>query len=233
MNAIAKITSQSMTSLEIAKLVEKRPDNVKRTIETLAEKAIIQLPQIEDCGRINGLGIKQSFKVYVFSGEQGKRDSIIVVAQLCPEFTARLVDRWQELEAQVAQPVIPQTYAEALQLAADQARQLELAAPKIKHYDAVVEKSVLLNATQVAQKVGWSAKKLNNVLDGFNVYNKAISRGRAFKQWFVDQHFGIMRQTDAGHAQPMFTMKGESWIVERLISEGFVDPTALAKHLGS
>lgn len=36
---------------------------------------------------------------YVFSGEQGKRDSIIVVAQLSPEFTARLVDRWQELEA--------------------------------------------------------------------------------------------------------------------------------------
>jgi hypothetical protein len=27
-----------------------------------------------------------------------KRDSYIVVAQLCPEFTARLVDRWQELE---------------------------------------------------------------------------------------------------------------------------------------
>ncbi|WP_320153006.1 hypothetical protein [uncultured Tolumonas sp.] len=37
-----------------------------------------------------------------FSGEQGKRDSIIVVAQLCPEVTARLVDRWQELEAQVS-----------------------------------------------------------------------------------------------------------------------------------
>lgn len=42
--------------------------------------------------------------VYVFEGEQGKRDSIIVVAQLSPEFTARLVDRWQELEAQVSKP---------------------------------------------------------------------------------------------------------------------------------
>ena len=30
-----------------------------------------------------------------------KRDSFVVVAQLSPEFTARLVDRWQELEAQV------------------------------------------------------------------------------------------------------------------------------------
>ena len=42
-----------------------------------------------------------------FPGEQGKRDSIVVVAQLSPEFTARLVDRWQELEAQVAKPALP------------------------------------------------------------------------------------------------------------------------------
>ncbi len=35
---------------------------------------------------------------YVFAGERGKRDSIVVVAQLSPEFTARLVDCWQELE---------------------------------------------------------------------------------------------------------------------------------------
>ena len=32
-----------------------------------------------------------------------KRSSLIVVAQLLPQFTARIVDRWQELKAQVAQ----------------------------------------------------------------------------------------------------------------------------------
>ena len=42
-----------------------------------------------------------------------------MVVQLCPEFTARLVDRWQELEARIARPVtIPQTLPEALRLAA-------------------------------------------------------------------------------------------------------------------
>jgi hypothetical protein len=34
----------------------------------------------------------------------GKRDSYVIVAQLSPEFTARLVDRWQELEQQVSNP---------------------------------------------------------------------------------------------------------------------------------
>ncbi|MCK8586588.1 Rha family transcriptional regulator, partial [Yersinia ruckeri] len=99
------ISTQAMIdSLEISKLVEKRHDNVKRTIETLHKKGIIQLPQIEVCGKINKLGLEQQTKTYLFEGEQGKRDSIIVVAQLSPEFTARLVDRWIELEQSVRTP---------------------------------------------------------------------------------------------------------------------------------
>ncbi|VTM36239.1 DNA-binding protein Roi [Klebsiella pneumoniae] len=37
-----------MTSLEIAELVEKRHDNVKRTIETLIMRGVITSPQIEE-----------------------------------------------------------------------------------------------------------------------------------------------------------------------------------------
>ncbi|MFS1539343.1 MAG: phage antirepressor KilAC domain-containing protein [Candidatus Phlomobacter fragariae] len=87
-----------MTSLEIAELVNKRHDNVKRTIETLAKSEIIQLPQSEKVENKQSNSPNRFTDVYVFQGEQGKRDSIIVVAQLCPEFTARLVDRWQQLE---------------------------------------------------------------------------------------------------------------------------------------
>ena len=36
-----------MTSVEIADMVEKRHDNVKRTIESLAEQDVISFPQIE------------------------------------------------------------------------------------------------------------------------------------------------------------------------------------------
>ena len=94
MNMLAQFgnTEQSMTSLEIAELVEKRHDNVKRTIQTLVERRVIALPHFEEkatAGRPIGF--------FTFKGEKGKRDSIIVVAQLCPEFTARLVDRWAEL----------------------------------------------------------------------------------------------------------------------------------------
>lgn len=99
----------SMTSQEIADLVGSRHDNVKASIERLAINGIIQLPATQ--GVKNHLG--QIVANYIFIGEQGKRDSTIVVAQLSPQFTAKLVDRWIELE-QATQIKLPSTYKEAL-----------------------------------------------------------------------------------------------------------------------
>lgn len=89
----------TMTSLEIAELVEKRHDNVKRTIESLVESGVIVQPHSEDEQFTDAMGRPRAVKTYIFTGEKGKRDSIVVVARLSPEFTARLVDRWQELES--------------------------------------------------------------------------------------------------------------------------------------
>ena len=213
---------QSMTSLDISELCQKRHDSVKRTIEILSTKtekreAVIACPhsvvvQKEANNRIYDV------EVYVFTGEQGKLDSITVVAQLCPEFTAAIVKRWYELES--AQNKLPQTFAEALQLAADQARQLELAAPKVQYFDTVVERSTLLNATQVAQKLGMSAMAMNKLLDALNVYSRGVKRARVFQQWFIDKGFGELKQTELGFSQPMFTTKGEAWVIEKLVSEG-------------
>lgn len=223
MNAIVNFNNPiTMTSLEISELVHKRHDNVKRTIESLVNSGVISQPQIED-------GIKSANgvipQIYRFSGEQGKRDSIIIVAQLCPEFTARLVDRWMELENRTKSvvPQIPQSFSEALQLAADQAKQLELAAPKVTYYDTVVERSTLLNASQVAQKIKMSAIKMNKILDSLNVYHRGVKRARLFQQWFIDKGFGEVKQTELGFSQPMFTTLGEAWVIERLVSEGVLE----------
>lgn len=131
MNALVTTTSgsaASITSAEIAELVESRHDNVRVTIERLAERGVIALPAMQEkptAGRPS--------KEYRFEGEQGKRDSIVVVAQLSPEFTARLVDRWQELEKQAALGAfnLPKTMSEALRLAADQADRIEALEHKV------------------------------------------------------------------------------------------------------
>ena len=120
---------KTMSSREIAELVESRHEDVKRSIVRLAEKGIFAIPPL--AGYLDTLG-RTGQTEYLLD----KRSSLIVVAQLCPEFTARIVDRWQELEAQ-ATPAIPQSLSAALRLAADQADQIEaqqaqlaIAAPK-------------------------------------------------------------------------------------------------------
>lgn len=206
----------SMTSLEIAELVQSRHDDTKRSIMRLADRGVIACPPVAVVQKEANNRL-YDIDVYIFSGEQGKLDSITVVAQLCPEFTAALVKRWYELENQNK---LPQSFAEALQLAADQAKQLELAAPKVQYFDTVVERSNLLNATQVAQKVGMSAVCMNKLLDELGVYNRCVKRSRVFQQWFIDQGLGELKQTEAGYPQAMFTTKGEAWVIQKFVSEG-------------
>jgi len=95
---LANSSNLTMSSREIAELVNSRHDKVKQSIERLAERSVIQLPPLGEVK--NHLG--QTVQEYNI----GKRDSLIVVAQLCPEFTAAIVDRWQELESQQQSNVV-------------------------------------------------------------------------------------------------------------------------------
>ncbi|WP_248914676.1 Rha family transcriptional regulator [Pseudomonas moorei] len=88
-----------MTSQEIADLVGSQHSHLKISIERLMDRGVIQGVAMRQLRSDSG----QLSKVYVFSGPQGKRDSIIVVAQLSPEFTAALVESWQELEVEKGQ----------------------------------------------------------------------------------------------------------------------------------
>jgi len=119
--ATGTTSKPTMTSLEISELVESRHDNVKQSIERLASRGIIELPTMQEVK--NHLG--QAVLVY----QLDKRSSLIVVAQLSPEFTARVVDRWQELEAQVAAPAVllPENYAAALRALANSVEETALA----------------------------------------------------------------------------------------------------------
>lgn len=126
-------------------------------------------------------------------------------------------------DAQITQKLqLPQSFAEALQLAADQARKIEEDKPKVDYCEKIVVRDTLLNATQVAQKIGLSAITMNKLLDSFKVYSHGVKRARVFQQWFVDKGFGELKQTDLGYSQPMFTTKGEAWIIEKLVSEGAI-----------
>lgn len=86
----------TMTSLEIGEVTKVRHDKVKQSINRLAARGVITLPPMGEVSN-PGLGPKR-IAVYMLS----KRDSLVVVAQLSPEFTAKVVDRWQALEDRLA-----------------------------------------------------------------------------------------------------------------------------------
>lgn len=99
--------------------------------------------------------------------------------------------------------------------------ELKAAEPKINHYDKVVERKNLLNATQVGEKLdGMSAIILNRHLAELGVYNKSVKRGKVFSTWFIQKGYGEMKQSEAGYDQPLFTQKGQAWVIEILTSEG-------------
>ena len=115
------LPSQQMLSSDISIITSIHLDSVKRTIERLAERHVIALPPTVEkptAGRTS--------TEYVFTGEKGKLDSITVVAQLCPEFTAAIVKRWYELEQQTPAFDIsnPQHLLQAIEVQAKQNLQL-------------------------------------------------------------------------------------------------------------
>ena len=207
----------TMSSREIAELVDSRHDSVKRTIERLVAQGVIESPPLVDFKNINNVAGQE----YVFSGEQGKRSSIIVVAQLSPEFTARLVDRWQELEAGQA-PKVPQTYAQALleagrlaQLAEEQAQQLALAAPKVAFVDKYVQATGLFTFREVAKLLKANEARFREFLIDSKVMYYLGKKLTAYKNHEDAGRFAVKTDTAKnGHdyRQTFFTPKGVHWV---------------------
>jgi len=93
------------------------------------------------------------------------------VAQLSPEFTARLVDRWMELEVAASTPQarIPQTLPEALRLAADLADQKQALehkvaeqAPKVQGFDRIANADGLFSLRETATTLKIPERQLIN-----------------------------------------------------------------------
>ncbi len=156
-------TPKTMSSREIAELTGKDHKNVLRTLRGLIEQNLTA--QIEPL-KFEYRG--QYFDYY----ELSKRDSLVLVARLSPEFTAAIVDRWQELE-KANQPQVPQTYAAALLEAGRLAlenEQLQLEAkenaPKVEFFEQVTGSKDTVDMAQAAKvlNMGIGRNKLFELL---------------------------------------------------------------------
>ena len=206
----------TMSSREIADLVEKRHDNVLRTIESLLARGTIALPQLEEVPN-DGPGPKMIRQYRV-----GKRDSYVIVAQLSPEFTARLVDRWQELEAAAPAPAVPQSFAAALRLAAEQqdvieaqAAQLAAAAPAVEFVERYADSTGTKGFREVAKLLGANESAFREFLLDQKIMYRLGGALTPHAQHMDAGRFCVKAGTaQNNHAfnAARFTPKGVTWI---------------------
>lgn len=210
----------TMSSREIADLVESRHDSVKRTIERLQDKGLIQLtPMVE---------VKNHLGQVVTEYQLIKRDTYVVVAQLSPEFTARLVDRWQELENQ-QMPQIPQTLSEALRLAADQAEQierqnllLEQQRPKVEFVQKYVEVGTTKSLHETAKILKMPERTMIDCLVDDGLLFRQSGNLLPYQKYHAKGLFDVKTgTTEHGHnyTQTRVTSKGIEYIASRYASE--------------
>lgn len=206
----------SMSSRDIAALVGSRHFDVFRSITRLIEKQVIGGYAATPYTQIqNGV----QYQEYLIN----KRDSYVVVAQLSPEFTAKLVDRWQELEAANA-PVIPSSLSEALRLAADQAEQIEKQQALIQHQKPAVEfveRYVEVRSSkslrEVAKVLGVKEREFIGRLIEDRIIFRQSGNLLPFATYQHSGYFTVKTGESNGHAfqQTRLTPKGISWISKR------------------
>lgn len=214
-SAASAIHAPIMTSVEVAELCQKRHDNVMSDVRIMLNHLEIQSPD--------------------FSGDytdsRGRRYPCFYLPKdLCLTLVSgynvvlrkRIIDRWLELEQ--SQPVkTPQSFAEALRLAADLEEQKERlqqqlteAAPKVEFVDRYVTANGSMTFRQVAKLL--EAKepefrlflieshvmyRLNNVL---TPYSQHIDAGR------FEVRTGTTNTSNYAFSQSRFTAKGVQWI---------------------
>lgn len=147
---IAGRATATMSSKEIAYLTGKEHKNVLADIRRMLDELRIAAAKFSATAPVEGPnGSTRHVEVFNLP----KRESLILVSGYSVPMRARIIDRWQELEAGVGQ--LPQTLPEALRLAADLAEQKDraVAAPKAAALDRIATGTAGAVGLRVAAKV--------------------------------------------------------------------------------
>ncbi|HHF4550438.1 TPA: phage antirepressor KilAC domain-containing protein [Haemophilus influenzae] len=208
MNQLLTMTKENasiltMSSREIAEITHKEHKNVLRVIRDLIEQNLVA--QIEP---LKFEYRNQWFDYY----ELNKRDTFVVVARLSPEFTASVVDRWQALEnRQKPTALIPQSFSEALMLAAQLQAEKERNAPKVAFVDHYVEVGTSKSFRETAKILKISERALVN---------------RLVEDKYLYRQSGVLLPYQSAHTKDLFTVKtgtaehGHNYTQTRVTSKG-------------
>lgn len=176
----------TMSSLEIAELTGKQHSHVMRDIRNILEQGVAEsnfgLGSYSDA---NG----QNRPCYFLT----KKGCLILASGYDALLRERIINRWEELELGERQkmPKLPQTFAEALRLAAEQAEQLEKQQARIEEMKPKEEFFDQVTDSKDACDMATVAKVLNMGIGRNNLFeilrnNKILQGNNQPMQRYID-----------------------------------------------
>ena len=188
---------ETMSSKEIAEITEKRHADVMRDIRSLLSNGVDErnFALVDYC---DSKGEKRP--MYQLT----KKGCLILASGYNPVLREAIINRWEQLEIEHREKFpIPQTYSEALMLAANQAKQIEAQTkqleeqkPKVEFFDQVTDSTDAIDMASCAKtlNMGIGRNRLfeflrtRGVLDRHNLpYERYIDLGyfRTIEQKFM------------------------------------------------
>lgn len=207
----------TMTSREISDLVEARHNDVVATIERLFAKGLLRSSRKTRREATGGRPID----VY----DLIERDTHLVVAGYSDEHRARVIDRWQELEAKqpaAAAFLIPRTLPDALRLAADESERadqaeaaLAIAAPKAEFVDRYVDATGNKGFRQVAKLLKANEARFREFLEAKSIMYRLGGEWTPYQNHIDVGRFVVktgVSESEHAYTHAKFTPKGVKWI---------------------
>lgn len=163
-----KNASLTMSSREIAGLCEKRHDHVMVDIRNMLNELKIQSPEFSG-DYIDSKG--RTYPCFYLP----KDLTLTLIAGYNVILRKRIIDRWQELEAKQTER-LPQSFSEALLLAAQLQAEKEQNAPKVEAFDRLVTATEgSMNLTNAAKHLQMQPKAFNQFLFSKNWIYKRMA----------------------------------------------------------
>lgn len=191
----------TMSSREIASLTGSRHDAVRKSAERLAVDQILTSPLATFDYEHRG----NTYQEYRFN----KRDSLVIVARLSPEFTAAVVDRWQELEQQSAKPALPdfndpvasaRAWADAKEAEQRALEQVEAAKPAVEFMGRFVEVGTTKSIRETAKILGLPEKSFIAAMIDDKILYRQSGNLLPHQRHHVAERFDVKTGERNGHA---------------------------------